>query len=89
MKKAICLVLCALLLAPSCLAAAAAAASPLAGIAAPSAVLMHPSGEILFEKNPHEKRHPASVTKIMTMLLVMEAIDRGEIKLTDMVTGSA
>lgn len=37
-------------------------------------------------KNPHEKFAPASVTKIMTMLLSMEAVDSGKIKLTDKVT---
>lgn len=43
-----------------------------------SAVLMEQSsGEILFEKNPHEKLPIASVTKVMTLLLVMEALDEG------------
>lgn len=86
MKKAVCFVLCAMFLALPALAVTNAA--PLSGITAPSALLIHPSGEILFEKNPHEKRNPASVTKIMTMLLVMEAIERGDLKMTDMVTGS-
>ncbi|EYE87759.1 D-alanyl-D-alanine carboxypeptidase [Fervidicella metallireducens AeB] len=55
-----------------------------------SALLMEfSSGKIIFEKNPHEKLAPASVTKIMTMLLVMEAVDSGKIKLTDKVTVSA
>ncbi|ODU54606.1 MAG: hypothetical protein ABT01_08135 [Clostridium sp. SCN 57-10] len=86
MKKAICFMLCAMFLALPAFAVTSAA--PLSGITAPSALLIHPSGEILFEKNPHEKRNPASVTKIMTMLLVMEAIERGDLKMTDMVTGS-
>lgn len=47
------------------------------------------SGTVLYEKNSHEKMPPASITKIMTMLLVMEAIDSGHIKLEDMVTTSA
>ncbi|WP_125152282.1 D-alanyl-D-alanine carboxypeptidase family protein [Clostridium rectalis] len=56
---------------------------------AQSALLMEPvSGKIIFEKNPHEKLAPASVTKIMTMLLAMEAIDSGKIKLTDKITVS-
>ncbi len=38
------------------------------------------------KKNSHEKFAPASVTKIMTMLLSMEAVDSGKIKLTDKVT---
>lgn len=41
------------------------------------------SGTILYAKNEHEKLRPASVTKVMTILLTMEALDRGEIKLTD------
>lgn len=54
-----------------------------------SALLMEAdSGEILFEKNPDEQLPIASVTKIMTMLLIMEAIDSGKIKLDDMVTVS-
>ncbi|HEY5562500.1 MAG TPA: D-alanyl-D-alanine carboxypeptidase family protein [Clostridiaceae bacterium] len=56
---------------------------------AKSALLMEPStGKILYEKNIHEKLAPASVTKIMTMLLTMEAIDSGRIKLTDKVVAS-
>ncbi|MGL5756245.1 MAG: D-alanyl-D-alanine carboxypeptidase family protein [Paraclostridium sp.] len=49
-----------------------------------SAILMDVgSGQILFEKNPHEKLPPASVTKVMTMLLAVEALDNGKIKLDD------
>ena len=56
---------------------------------AKSALLMEPtSGKILYEKNIHEKLPPASVTKIMTMLLTMEAIDSGRIKLADKVVAS-
>lgn len=58
-------------------------------IEAKSALLMEPaSGKILYEKNPDEKFAPASVTKIMTMLLAMEAIDGGKIKLDDKITCS-
>lgn len=54
---------------------------------AKSALLMEPTtGKIIFEKNSHEKFAPASVTKIMTMLLTMEAVDSGKIKLSDKVT---
>ncbi|WP_291634721.1 D-alanyl-D-alanine carboxypeptidase family protein [Clostridium sp.] len=54
---------------------------------AKSALLMEPSsGKIIYEKNSHEKFAPASVTKIMTMLLAMEAIDSGKIKLQDKIT---
>lgn len=56
---------------------------------AKSALLMEPeTGTILYEKNSHEKLAPASVTKIMTMLLTMEAIDQGKISLDDKVTVS-
>lgn len=49
-----------------------------------SALLMEMStGKILYEKNSHEQLPPASMTKVMSMLLVMEAIDDGIIKLTD------
>ncbi|MFZ5353530.1 MAG: D-alanyl-D-alanine carboxypeptidase family protein [Bacillota bacterium] len=44
------------------------------------------SGEIILENNSHEKLPPASVTKVMTMLMVMEAIDSGKITLQDKVT---
>lgn len=58
-------------------------------IKAPSAVLMEAqTGKILFEKNSHEKRPCASITKVMTLLLVMEALDSGKIGLTDTVTTS-
>ena len=54
-----------------------------------SAVLMELStGKILREYNSHEKLAPASVTKIMTMLLIMEAVDSGKISLQDPVTAS-
>ena len=46
------------------------------------------TGEVLFEKNVHQENYPASVTKIMTALLVLEAVDRGELALTDPVTAS-
>lgn len=51
-----------------------------------SAILMdEDSGCILYTKNEHEKLRPASVTKVMTILLLMEALDRGDVKLTDKV----
>ncbi len=55
----------------------------------PSAILMEKdTGTVIFEKNAHERLSPASITKIMTMLLVIEAIEAGTIKLTDKVTTS-
>jgi len=54
---------------------------------AKSAILIDSgSGTVLYEKNSHEKLPPASITKIMTMLLVLEAVDRGQISLQDQVT---
>ena len=56
---------------------------------AKSAILIEQStGQILFEKNSHEKIPPASMTKMMSLLLIMESIDNGKIKLTDKVTVS-
>ena len=59
-------------------------------ISAPSAVLMEKqTGTVLFAKDEHTQREPASVTKIMTLLLTMEAIDSGNLSWDDMVTASA
>lgn len=58
-------------------------------LCAPSAILMEQStGKVLFEKNAHEPLPLASVTKIMTMLIVMEAVEDKTISFDDMVTGS-
>lgn len=55
-----------------------------------SAILLEPTtGEIIYEKNVHEKLPPASMTKIMSMLLIMESIDKGIIKWDDIITVSA
>ena len=43
------------------------------------------SGQILYEHNSHEKLRPASVTKVMSILLIMEALESGQISLTDKV----
>ncbi len=53
-----------------------------------SAVLMDENGQVLFAKEPHKSLPPASVTKIMTLLLAVEAVENGQIKLTDEVTVS-
>ena len=51
-----------------------------------SAILIEQNtGKVLYEKNPHEQLRPASVTKIMSILLIMEAIDSGKIQYTDTV----
>ena len=58
-------------------------------ISGKSALLMDiTTGAVLFEQNAHEKLAPASVTKVMTMLLIMEAIDEGRIGWNDTVTAS-
>lgn len=57
---------------------------------AKSAILMEAStGEIIFEKNSHEKLHPASMTKMMSMLLILENIEKGFINWDDIVTVSS
>ena len=65
----------------------ASAAGP--EVAAKSAVLMDmTTGQVLYEHNAHEMLPPASVTKVMTLLLIMEAIDSGRIGWDDTVTAS-
>ena len=81
-KRIVCL-----LLAVCCLTGMAAAAE--LDVAAPSAILMERStGTLLYEKNAHERLAPASVTKVMTLLLVMEAIESGRISWDDTVITS-
>ena len=46
------------------------------------------TGELLYEKGAHERRPPASVTKVMTMLLIVEDIESGRLSLDDVVTAS-
>lgn len=59
-------------------------------VEAKAALLMEKeTGQVLYAENEHEKLKPASVTKVMTLLLVMEAIGRGELKYEDIVTVSA
>lgn len=59
-------------------------------LSSPSAILMEAStGTVLFEKNPDEVRSPASITKIMTLLLIFENLEKGRIHLEDEVSTSA
>ena len=59
-------------------------------VSAPSAILMEKeTGTVLFAKDEHKQLEPASVTKVMTLLLTMEAVDSGQLKYDDMVTASA
>ncbi|MFO7172526.1 MAG: D-alanyl-D-alanine carboxypeptidase family protein [Bacillota bacterium] len=70
--------------------APAETAGPALAIGSPSAVLMEArSGRILFAKNPHERRNPASVTKIMTLLVAYDALAAGKAAWDDPVTTSA
>ncbi|MCI9137395.1 MAG: D-alanyl-D-alanine carboxypeptidase [Lachnospiraceae bacterium] len=58
-------------------------------VSAPSAVLMESStGQIIYEKESNTSLHPASITKIMTMILIFDALDEGKISLEDTVTVS-
>jgi D-alanyl-D-alanine carboxypeptidase (penicillin-binding protein 5/6) len=84
MRKRFAWLVVALLLAVSTVAAEA----PFK-VQAPSAVLMEAStGMILLSQGPDEKRPPASIIKLMTMLLTMEAVAKGQVKLTDKITVS-
>lgn len=59
-------------------------------VSAPSVCLMEKnSGKILYEKNSRDIRACASITKVMTLILTMEALDKGELHLDDMLTASA
>ncbi len=85
MKRVLPILLAAALLLPC---AHAAPAGP--QVNAASAVLMEKeTGTVLYEHNSHEKLEPASVTKVMTMLLIMEALNNGRITKEEMVTVSA
>jgi D-alanyl-D-alanine carboxypeptidase (penicillin-binding protein 5/6) len=58
-------------------------------VSAPSVLLMEVStGTVIYEKNAHEKLHPASITKIMTLILIFDALAKGQISLSDTVTVS-
>ena len=86
MKKRILAALAALPLL-LCLAIPAQAAPE---VSVPSAILVEAAtGTVLFEKNAHERLRPASVTKIMTLLLVCEAVESGQAKWEDLITASA
>ncbi|MBQ6933763.1 MAG: D-alanyl-D-alanine carboxypeptidase [Clostridia bacterium] len=80
MKKLICL----MLIATMCVTEISA----IEGISARSAILMTENGEVLWENNADERLEPASVTKIMTLILVAEAIEDERINLDDVITVS-
>ncbi len=65
------------------------AAADIDGVEAKSAILMSAdTGAVLYDKNSHERRACGSVTKVMSLLLFMEALDSGQVSLTDEVTVS-
>ena len=85
----ICLQLCLMLLIPAAYAEEKKAQSVDLTPNAQSAVLMDAdTGTVIAEKNKDAKLPPASITKIMTMLLIMEAIDKGNIKMDEKVKRS-
>lgn len=85
MKKLAALALATALLASPALAAEGAEPE----VSAPAAVLMEKrTGTVLFASGEDERRAPASVTKVMTLLLAAEAVERGDIALEDAVTAS-
>ncbi|MGM9591195.1 MAG: D-alanyl-D-alanine carboxypeptidase family protein [Oscillospiraceae bacterium] len=89
MKRLICTVLAALMLSAPAYAIETLNDDAI-DISAPSAILTEKvTGEVIYEKNSHERIPPASVTKVMTLLLIIEAIDRGDISLEDTVIASA
>ena len=91
-KRAVCALLAGmLLLGTLCLAEDGAEVfSPAPDVTAPSAILTEKrTGQVLFEKNADERLEPASVTKIMTILLIVEALEDGRLTLDESVTASA
>ncbi len=90
MKKNLTILLAVLMLSACIPLAHAAPADAGLNLSCASAVLMEKeTGAFLLEENAHEKLEPASVTKIMTLLLVMEAVDSGQLSRDDPVTVSA
>ena len=85
LKRFLGLLLCVILFPGNVLQVKAAAE-----ITAPSAILMEAStGQVIYEKNATERRSPASITKIMTLLLIFDALSEGKVSLQDEVMTSA
>lgn len=88
MKKLLCAALCIVMLTSPVYAINTLTDDDI-DISAPSAILMEKvTGEVIYDKNSHERLPPASVTKVMTMLLIVEAVERGDISLDDTVIAS-
>lgn len=87
LKRCIAIFLAVILLVPLCTVGTSALSEE--ELSSPSAILIEPTtNKILFEKNAYEERACASITKVMTLLLVMEAIEEGKISYDDVVTTS-
>lgn len=88
MKRGLILSLCLLLLPLQALAAPLEETPPIT-LTAPGAILMEAdTGAVIFEKNADERRPAASLTKLMTLLLILEKMETGEMQLEDRVTVS-
>ncbi len=85
--------LCLIFLFSVCILPQTARAEEMAGgisLTCPSAILMEAStGSVIYEKSPDERRSPASITKIMTAILIFDAVESGKISLEDEVVTSA
>lgn len=87
-RKLISVVLLILMIAWSPFTVWAAGQQPEVGSSA--AIVMEAStGAVIYEKNPDERRSPASITKIMTLILIFDALEEGKLTLDEMVTTSA
>lgn len=89
MKKIICILMSAVIMLSMSLISFAQEETDAGNLSAKSAILMEIStGKVLMESNPDEKLSPASITKVMTILLVFEALEEGKIALEDKVKTS-
>lgn len=84
MKKIIYIMLCFLVILPFKCNAQELAENAKSGI-----LIEYTTGKVIFEKNSNERLAPASMTKIMTLLVTFDAIDSGKIKMDDLVTVSS
>ena len=89
MKRIICVLISVVMILSMSVNSFAQEETAVGSLSAKSAILMEIStGKVLMESNPDEKLSPASITKVMTILLVFEALEEGEIALEDKVTTS-
>jgi D-alanyl-D-alanine carboxypeptidase (penicillin-binding protein 5/6) len=89
MKRFTAFCLAVLLITAALPAASATQSDQLALSCASSILIEKETGSVLYEQNAHTQLEPASVTKIMTLLLVMEAVDTGRLSMDELVTVSA